>query len=93
MDNLDDQAKEKLNKKLIEAVENGDKKNVFISLIKGADLESKNDYRGTAFHVAASKGFDDILEILLQHGQDINMKGGNDLTAISYAALQQLMPS
>ena len=86
MNNLDDQAKGKLNEKLVEAVKNGDKKNVLISLIKGADLESKNDYRGTAFHVAASKGFDDILEILLQHGQDINMKGGNDLTAISYAA-------
>ena len=86
MENLDDQAKEKLNKKLIEAVENGDKKNVFITLINGADIESKNEEGNAAFHVAAIKGFDDILEILLQHGQDIDMKGGNDLTAISFAA-------
>ena len=49
-------------------------------------MDFKNERNYSAFYWAAREGHDDIIEILLQHGQDINVKGGNDLSPISRAA-------
>ena len=52
----------------------------------GADLDYEVDEL-TVAHTAASEGRDDILEIFLRHGLDVNIKTSKGSTPIHLAAI------
>jgi len=52
--------------------------------VKDIEINSKADWRGyTALHLAASEGKLDILELLLDHGADINATNATGKTALT----------
>ena len=63
--------KEDLNKKFTEAAKDGDKETVVKLLSEGAEIDYKDETGDTAFTWAAYGGHDEIIEILLNNGQDI----------------------
>ena len=67
--------KEDLNKKLFEAARDGDNEKVVSLLSEGAEIDYKDETGDTAFTWAAYGSHDEIIEILLGNGQDINFRG------------------
>ncbi|KAF7035108.1 hypothetical protein CFC21_046029 [Triticum aestivum] len=53
------------------AAYNGDRDLAMLLLCKGADVGATNP-RGTALHVAAMRGFPEVIRVLLRHGADPN---------------------
>jgi outer membrane protein assembly factor BamB len=58
------------------AVRNGDAKGLKALLVKGAEVNAKNEIGIAALWIAASKGQLDIVEVLLEHGADVNARDG-----------------
>jgi ankyrin repeat protein len=79
-------AKGSLEDKLINAVKNGDLKNVETSIAAGASLEARDNENMTALMRAAEKGYSDIARILIDAGADISAKDKFDCTAFFKAA-------
>ena len=84
---------EELNRKLLEAARDGDKKNVLILLFKGANMGYTDSCGDTAFGLAAENGRDDILSLFVQFGHDINVRGWRQYTPIMSAAYQNRLDS
>ena len=54
---------------------------------KGADVNHPNEKFGwRCLHRAARNGFDEIMELLIDAGADVNAKGDNGVTALHLAA-------
>ena len=54
---------------------------------KGADVNHQNAKFGwRCLHRAARKGFDEIMELLIEAGADVNARGNNGVTALHLAA-------
>ena len=89
-----------LNDKLIDAVKNGDIKNVRELIENGADVNAKDKNRWTALHEAALNGnIDaakflienganvDVAKVLIEKGADVDAKNNDGGTALHWAAL------
>jgi ankyrin repeat protein len=75
-----------LEDKLINAVKNGDLKNVEAFIVAGADLEARDNEDMTALMRAAEKGHTDIFRILIDAGADMSAKDKFGCTAFFKAA-------
>lgn len=72
---------------LIEAAAAGDTRAVEAALAGGAHLNQKNSRGLTALIVAARVGYVPVIQSLLRHGADPNLRGGvNDWTPLMHAA-------
>ena len=80
---------DELNNKLINAVKNGDIKNVRELIEKGADVDAKDKSRWTALHWAACSGKVDISTFLIEKRADVNAKNNDGGTALHWAALNE----
>jgi ankyrin repeat protein len=56
-------------------------------LASGADVNFRDNVRGTPLHWAALYGHRDVVELLLAHGADVNARTDNGLTPLSWAKL------
>jgi ankyrin repeat protein len=61
-----------INKKLLQAVINGDAELVRVLLNSGANVTAKNNYNWTPLHFAAKNGYTEIVIDLLDKGADVN---------------------
>ena len=73
---------DELNDKLIDAVKNGDIKNVRELLAKGADVGAKSNFDVTALHEAALKGYVEVAKVLIGNGADVDAKDNESKTAL-----------
>ena len=71
---------------MIDAVRNGDTKNLELLLEQGSDPNLTIDRWGTALMHASDKGISDICELLLYWGADPNLKNQYGETALANAA-------
>jgi len=71
--------------KLIEAVKNGDLKNVETLIAPGVDLEARDNQNMTALMIAAKKGYTDIVSKLINAGANLGAKDRYGKTVLSYA--------
>ncbi|XP_043079184.1 ankyrin repeat domain-containing protein 24 isoform X2 [Puntigrus tetrazona] len=77
----------KTDDRLLQAVEQNDPEKVATLLVKKGLSPSKLDSEGkSAFHLCASRGRLDCLEIILSHGVDINVTDGTGFNALHLAA-------
>ncbi|KAA0712264.1 Ankyrin repeat domain-containing protein 24 [Triplophysa tibetana] len=77
----------KIDDRLLQAVEQNDPEKVGMLLVKKALCPSKLDVEGkSAFHLCASRGRLDCLEVILSHGVDINAIDGTGFNALHLAA-------
>ena len=73
---------------LLQAVIDGNVKEVKQHLASGADVNMKDDARGkTPLHFAAGNGQKEIVESLLAAGADVNAKMNNGMTPLDWSAL------
>jgi ankyrin repeat protein len=75
-----------LEDKLINAVKNGDLKNVEAFIAAGADLEARDNQDMTALMRAAEKGHSDIFRVLMNAGADLNAQNKFKCKAFFWAA-------
>ncbi|XP_058615567.1 ankyrin repeat domain-containing protein 24 isoform X3 [Onychostoma macrolepis] len=77
----------KTDDRLLQAVEQNDPEKVATLLVKKGLCASKLDSEGkSAFHLCASRGRLDCLEVILSHGVDINVTDGTGFNALHLAA-------
>ncbi|XP_065102689.1 uncharacterized protein ankrd24 isoform X2 [Paramisgurnus dabryanus] len=77
----------KTDDRLLQAVEQNDPEKVATLLIKKGLCPSKLDVEGkSAFHLCASRGRLDCLEVILSHGVDISLTDGTGFNALHLAA-------
>jgi ankyrin repeat protein len=79
-------AKGSLEDKLINAVKNGDLKNVETFIAAGVGLEARDNENMTALMRAAEKGYSNIVRVLIDAGADISAKDKFGCTAFFKAA-------
>ena len=72
--------------KLFESVKQNSSSEVENSIRAGAFINAKNADSGTTLHYAAWKGYDGVVEILLQNKANPNAVGSKGLTPLHYAA-------
>lgn len=83
------QHEKKIQKKLFKALVNGDTAGIEEALAQGACVNAKNDeYENglTPMCLASSKGDLKVLELLHEHGADINIQTNNGMSPLHYAA-------
>ncbi|XP_056613801.1 LOW QUALITY PROTEIN: ankyrin repeat domain-containing protein 24 [Triplophysa dalaica] len=77
----------KIDDRLLQAVEQNDPEKVGMLLVKKGLCPSKLDVEGrSAFHLCASRGRLDCLEVILSQGVDINVTDGTGFNALHLAA-------
>nr|XP_023653716.1 ankycorbin-like isoform X2 [Paramormyrops kingsleyae]XP_023653717.1 ankycorbin-like isoform X2 [Paramormyrops kingsleyae] len=77
----------KSDERLLQAVEQNDPDKVAALLVKKGLCPSKLDPDGkSAFHISASKGRMDCLDVFLSHGVDVSSPDGSGLSALHLAA-------
>ncbi|XP_051549355.1 ankyrin repeat domain-containing protein 24-like [Myxocyprinus asiaticus] len=77
----------KTDDRLLQAVEQNDLEKVSTLLVKKSLCPSKLDAEGkSAFHLCASRGQLDCLEVILSHGVDISVTDGTGFNALHLAA-------
>ncbi|XP_059425548.1 ankyrin repeat domain-containing protein 24 isoform X2 [Carassius carassius] len=77
----------KTDDRLLQAVEQNDPEKVATLLVKKALCPSKLDSEGkSAFHLCASRGRLECLEVILSHGVDISVTDGTGFNALHLAA-------
>ncbi|XP_016327173.1 ankyrin repeat domain-containing protein 24-like [Sinocyclocheilus anshuiensis] len=77
----------KTDDRLLQAVEQNDPEKVATLLVKKGLCPSKLDSEGkSAFHLCASRGRLDCLEVILSHGVDVNVTDGTGFNALHLAA-------
>ena len=55
---------------------------VKILLEAGANTTTRDNYGRTVLHMAAGRGLNNMVKILLNHGMDVNIKGANGKTPL-----------
>jgi ankyrin repeat protein len=73
------------NEKLLEASRKGDAGELKSAILKGADINTKDDYGRAALHTAAENGYREVVELLLASGADINTRGECNITPAELA--------
>ncbi|XP_016395811.1 ankyrin repeat domain-containing protein 24-like [Sinocyclocheilus rhinocerous] len=77
----------KTDDRLLQAIEQNDPEKVATLLVKKGLCPSKLDSEGkSAFHLCASRGRLDCLEVILSHGVDVNVTDGTGFNALHLAA-------
>jgi len=74
------------NKLLLDSARENNLDGIKRAVKEGADLNIKSDWEGTAMHIAASNGFIDIVNFLLDANADSTILGGADFTPLHLAA-------
>jgi len=75
------------NEKLLAAVEAGNLKRVREAIKAGADIDVQNEFlKDSALHIAASKGYLDIVRFLVENNADLLLTNGTDMTPLHLAA-------
>jgi protein-serine/threonine kinase len=69
------------------AVYNGNKHLVELFICNGADLDTQTNYKLSPLMITGQKGFDEVADMLINSGCDINQSDYCDNTALHYAAL------
>ncbi len=76
-----------VNKALLAAAESGDLEAVKKTLEDGAEINAQEkDLRQSALHIASSKGFLEIVELLVEKNADILLLDAVDMTPLHLAA-------
>ena len=52
---------------------------------QGADMYARNIFEDTAFHLAAKKGYLEMVKMFCEYGVDMDMVGQEGFTALNYA--------
>jgi len=68
-----------------DAVDTGNIKAVKQHIAAGTDMNAKDQWRWTPLHWAAGIGFDEIAELLITNGADVNAKTGSGETPLDQA--------
>uniref|UniRef100_A0A4W5QGP8 Ankyrin repeat domain 24 n=1 Tax=Hucho hucho TaxID=62062 RepID=A0A4W5QGP8_9TELE len=77
----------KSDERLLQAVEQNEPDKVAALIVKKGLCPTKLDAEGkSAFHLCASRGRLDCLEVILLHGPDINVTDGTGFSALHLAA-------
>jgi putative CocE/NonD family hydrolase len=76
---------DEFNESLLDASSRGDAGEVKSAISKGADINIKDDSGTTALHIAARKGYREIVELLLASGADVNSRGPYNTTPAELA--------
>lgn len=71
-----------LSQSLLKAAARDDVKEVKSLLLKGADVDAKDNSGDTILHHAARRGRKEVVEVLLANGANVNLKNGDGLTAL-----------
>ncbi len=75
-----------IDNELIEAARVGDLDAVRAALDRGADINTKDDsFSQTALHIAASEGFVEVVEHLMERGADLLLADAVDMTPLHLA--------
>ena len=72
---------------LLKATHTGDAAAVAAALAGGCDINTRGDYGNSALNIAASNGFTEIAQLLIDKGADVENVGGADLTPLMNAAV------
>jgi len=72
---------------LHEAVKEDDIFAVRCFLLRGADVNAKDEYGNTPLHFAAWHGHREVIEVLIDKGANVNSKAGNGLTPLELAVV------
>ncbi len=72
---------EQLNEELIGAAQYGETEKAKELILKGADVNTKDNAGQTALHEASWKGYTEIAKLFITHGADINAKTSGGRTA------------
>ena len=56
-------------------------------ILAGADVNKKDDYERTALHYAASYGYLDMIQLLIRHKAELEVKNKNDNTPLDLATI------
>ena len=73
--------------KFVELCMSGDAKRVEEAIINGANVNARKDkYGWTVLMWASWLGLSEIVEVLLEHGANVNAKGSRGYTALMSAA-------
>ncbi len=59
-----------------------------IESVKGADANYTDKYGDTALHWTCFEGHFDVVEMLIEHGCDMNLQNTNGYTALFFAVSQ-----
>ena len=59
-------------------------------LIRGAHIDARDEYGNTPLHLAASMGYPELTEELLEWGADVNIMNGNGQLPLEVALLRGL---
>lgn len=71
---------------LLKAIANEDKASVIASLQDKRSSNCRNEAGVTGLMIAADRGYDEIIKILLESGADVNAKDHSGITALMTAA-------
>jgi ankyrin repeat protein len=55
-------------------------------VLRGAELNKKDEFGDTALHYSARDGEKELAELFIYHGADVNSRNEHDLTPLHYAA-------
>jgi len=66
------------NERLINAAADGSISRVQSALADGANVNAKRSAGTTALHYASSRGYLEIVQLLVESGADVNVRGGDD---------------
>lgn len=69
----------------------GDEKRILSSLLKGEEVDARDDENATPLHLAAWRGALAVCEALVAHGADVNAQDNQGSTPLHFAA--QVLPA
>ena len=82
----DPEERQRMNEQLIKAAWDNDVARARELIRAGADVDYQDDTQQSAYLIAASEGYVDLLDLTLRNGADINAKDSYDGTALIRAA-------
>ena len=75
--NYQGKSQEELNSELLKAAQNGETQSVNSLIEAGAHVATKNASGDSALHLGAVKGHDDVVEVILNQGLDVDTRGSS----------------
>jgi uncharacterized protein len=83
---LDPKEQQRLNQQLIEAAWDNDLRRAEALILRGADVNAKDNTVQSAYLISTSEGYIELLELTLQHGADVDSKDSFNGTGLIRAA-------